>query len=79
MTEIIVEDNDLQPIDWQKGDIAISKIHFYMIYNDPNKGITVLWSNKITNKCNRRYSFKSRNDAKRWIKNVHYEITQEHA
>lgn len=70
MTDII-EKIDLKPMNWQLGDVAMSRTHFYMIYNDPSEGITVHWNNKFTNESNKRHNFTSRDDAKSWIKDVH--------
>lgn len=70
MTDII-EKIDLKPMNWQSGDVAMSRTHFYMIYSDPNEGLTVHWNNRITNKSNKRHNFTSRDDAKSWIKDVH--------
>lgn len=72
MVDITEKNNDLKPIDWQNGDVAMSKTHFYMIYNDPKNGITVHWHNKVTNEADKRHNFKSADDAKTWIKDVHY-------
>ena len=70
MTDTI-EKIDLKPINWQLGDVAMSRTHFYMIYNDPSEGITVHWNNKITNESDKRHNFPSRDNAKKWIKDVH--------
>lgn len=67
-----VKDEELMPVDWQNGNVAMSKTHFYMIYNDPAKGTTVHWNNRITNESDKRHNFQSRDDAKSWIKDVHY-------
>lgn len=76
MTDTIEKDSGLMPMAWQNGDVAISKTHFYMIYNDPKEGVTVHWNNKITNESDKRHNFESRADAKNWIKDVHHEASR---
>ena len=75
MSEIL-EKHDLKPMNWQSGDVAISRTHFYMVYSDPSEGITVHWNNKITNESSKRHNFTSRADAKSWIKDVHAKRVQ---
>lgn len=62
--------SNLKPLNWQKGDIAMSPTHFYMIYNDPADGLTVKWTNRVTNESGARSDFSSREDAQDWIKNA---------
>ena len=71
-----VKDDELMPTDWQNGDVAMSKTHFYMIYNNPKDGITVRWYNKVTNEADKHHNFKSADDAKTWVKDVHFEYVR---
>lgn len=77
MTDTIEKDSGLMPMAWQNGDVAISKTHFYMIYNDPKEGVTVHWNNKITNESDKRHNFESRDDARSWIKDIHHQAMRE--
>ncbi|WP_010197017.1 hypothetical protein [Psychrobacter sp. PAMC 21119] len=72
-----VQDTDLKPLNWQEGDIAMSPTHFYMIYNDTEKGIAVRVSNKVINVSDTYHGFPDKEDAKNWIKNTHCPLIQE--
>lgn len=71
-----IQNEGLRPLNWQQGDIAISPIHFYMIYNDLEKGLTVRTSNKVVNVSETYHGFSDKEAAKNWIKNTHYPLIQ---
>jgi len=66
----------LQPLNWQDGNIAMSPSHFYMVYNDSKLGITVLFTNKVTNKSSSRDGFETMDSAKEWVKKSHNAVKE---
>lgn len=73
MTDAIPQD-DLRPLNWEQGNIAMSPTHFYMIFNDKKLGITVQLTNRFTNKTHSRDGFESIAAAKEWVKAINNRI-----
>lgn len=73
MTDAIVQD-DLRPLNWEQGNIAMSPTHFYMIFKDKERGITVQLTNRSTDKTHSRDGFKSIAAAKEWVKTINNRI-----
>lgn len=63
--------NDLKPLNWQRGNVAMSATHFYMTYNDIKEGVSVHWHNKVTGESDKRHGFEDHEDAHEWIINTH--------
>lgn len=66
---------DLLPLDWDKGNIAMSSTYFYMTYNDKELGITVKFTDRITNETTTESGFDTMATAKDWVKDRHDSMT----